>query len=205
MDSNSYHDDDRRLVSRCTSGDREASEILVRRFSNLVYRSVQYTFKTKHIPYTRDDLDDFHNSVFLELFENNRQKLRKYKGKNGCSLSTWIRIVTVRIVLNHLRKKGVDTMTGRKWNIPLEDIPELKESGADTWKQVERAEQEQLVRDGIKSLSPRDQLFLRLHFDQGLSVEEVSEIMKLSVQNAHTLKHRSIKRLTSYIASFEKF
>ena len=204
MNDSESSNDDRQLILRCISGDREASEIFVRRFSDPVYRCVQYTFKNKTIPFTRDDIEDFHNTVFLKLFEKKCQKLRQYKGKNGCSLATWVRIVTVRIVLNHLRKKGIDTMAGRKWRIPLEDLPELKEEGIGTWKQLERSEQMRLLRDGIINLPPRDQLFLRLHFNQGLSVTEVSEIMRLSIPNAHTVKHRLIKRLISHIANSEK-
>jgi len=115
--------EDRRLLSKIISGDGKASEDFVRRFSNLVYRAIRYTLVTKHIIFSTQDLEDLHNTVFLNFFEQGCKKLRQYEGKNGCSLGTWIRIVAVRIVLNHLRKKGVDALTWEKKRTALDEIP----------------------------------------------------------------------------------
>jgi len=192
---------DRQLLSRCLSGDRKASESLVRRFSNLVYGSVQYTLMAKHVSFSRQDLEDLHNTVFLRLFEGGCKKLRQYQGKNGCSLASWIRMIAVRTVLDHLRKKGVDAMVWQKRRIPLEALPELKADEAECGAQIEQAQQGRLLQDGMLRLPPRDRLFIKLHFDQGLSVAEVAEAMHLSIGNAYTVKHRAIQRLKSHVAS----
>ena len=194
----------RPLLSGCLAGDRKAYETFVRRFSDPVYRAVQYAFKVKYVSYNASDLEDLHNTVFLCLFENRCKKLRQYQGKNGCSLATWIRIVTVRTVLNHLRKKGIDSMAWQTKRIPLEDLPELKSDGAGPWALMEKAEQERLLQDGIRNLSPRDRLFMRLHFEMGLSLEEVAETMDFSIENAYSVKHRAIQRLKSYVTSEKK-
>ena len=101
---------DRHLLEGCLSGNLEAGESFVREFSDRVYRTIQYTLSVKHVRFSRNDLEDLHNTVFLMLFEDNCKKLRQFRGENGCSLATWVKIVTSRIVLNHLRKKGVDSM-----------------------------------------------------------------------------------------------
>jgi len=194
-------EENRQLLSRCFAGDRKAYEIFVRRFSDPVYRAVQYAFKVKFVSYGTSDLEDLHNTVFLGLFEDRCKKLRQYQGKNGCSLATWIRIVTVRTVLNHLRKKGMDSMGWQTKRIPLEDLPELKADGTEPWALMEKAEQERLLRDGIRNLPPRDRLFMKLHYNQGLPVEEVARAMELTMQNAYTVKHRAIQRLKSYVAT----
>ena len=179
------HEEVQRLLSKCISGDRKSSEIFVRQFSGLIYKSIQHTLITRQVPFNRQDLEDLHNTVFLQLFENRCKKLRQYEGRNGCSLASWIRIVTVRIVLNHLRKKGLDALVNQKKRIPLEDLPELKGTGMEPLSMMERAEQERLIQDGIRKLSPRDRLFMRLHFEMGLSLEEVAETMKFSIENAY--------------------
>jgi RNA polymerase sigma factor (sigma-70 family) len=195
---------DRQLLSKCISGDRNASEILVRRFSDLIYKSVQCTLLTKHVSFSSEDLEDFHNTVFLQLFEQRCKKLRQYEGKNGCSLASWIRLVAVRIVLNHLRKRGMDAMLWQKKRVALEDIAELRGEEMEPGSSMAAAEQERLVRDGIQSLPPRDRLFMKLHFDEGLPVEEVAAAMQITVQNAYTVKHRAIQRLKSYVTSATK-
>jgi RNA polymerase sigma factor (sigma-70 family) len=193
--------EDRELLSKCVSGDRTASETLVRSFSDLVYRSVQYTLMAKHVSFNRHDLEDLHNTVFLRLFEQGCKKLRQYQGKNGCSLASWIRMITVRTVLDHLRKKGVDAMVWQKRRVPLEEVPELRASGVEPGAQIEKAQQERLLQEGMERLPPRDRLFMKLHFDQGLSMTEVAEAMQLSAGAAYTVKHRAIQRLKSHLAS----
>ena len=197
-------EEDQGLLSRCISGDRRASEILVRRFSGLVYRSVQNTLLIKQTPFNRQDLEDLHNTVFLQLFDQRCKKLRQYQGRNGCSVASWIRLVAVRTVLNHLRKKGIDAIGWQKKRIPLEDLAELKGDEMEAWAVMEKAERGRLLQDGIQNLPPRDRLFMKLYFDQDLPVEEVASAMKLSIQNAYTVKHRAIQRLRSFMTSAEK-
>lgn len=197
-------DKNRSLLSKCLSGNREASEALVRRFSDLVYRSVQYTLLAKHIVFQRQDLEDLHNTVFLRLFEHKCKRLRQYEGRNGCSLTSWIRIIAARTVLDHLRKKGMDTMVGRKQCTSLEELPELQAGGHDIVSQIERAEQGSLLQEGMQRLSPRYRLLIKLHFEQGLPVAKVAEAMNLTIGNAYTLKHRAIQQLKSHVAAATK-
>jgi RNA polymerase sigma factor (sigma-70 family) len=189
---------DRDLVNECVSGNKKALEEFVRRFSDPVYRTIQYTFKTKNASHTKQDLEDLHNSVFLGLFEKRCKKLRQYKGKNGCSLHSWIRIVTVRIVIDHLRKEANSPLGWWKASFPVETFaPKAKDS--EPWVHMDRAKLQSLVQAGIKELMPRDRLFLKLHFMGDLSIREVAGIMNLSEANVHSLKHRAIKRLRSKV------
>ena len=200
-DSTDRHSEDRQLLTECISGDQDAAEIFVRRFSDPVYRSIQHTLITKQITFSRQDLEDLHNTVFLQLFDSRRKKLRQYQGKNGCSLSTWLRIVTVRIVLNHYRKKGFEYMTRKHKQISIEEAPDLRGEEMEPWVAMEASEQERLLKDGIQSLSPRDRLFMRLHFEMELPLQEVAEAMDITVENAYTIKHRATKRLKSHITA----
>jgi len=193
------HEQDRKLLARCLSGDREAAEDFVRRFSSLIWQSVRHIFLMKHLPFTRENLEDLHNTVFLQLFEQNCKKLRQYEGKNGCSLASWIRLIAVRTVLSHLRKKGVYSLISQEKRISLEEIPELKAEQVSAWSAIEDAERKRLVQDGIQNLPARDRLLMKLHFEQGLTLAEVAGAMCLSIQNAYTLKHRAIQKLKASI------
>ena len=198
---NRSFEEDRRLLSRCLSGHRKASEILVRRFSGLVYRSVQFTLTAKQVSFNRQDLEDLHNTIFLRLFEQGCKKLRQYQGRNGLSLASWIRMIAVRTVLDDLRKRGIDTMVWQKERIPLEKLPELRADGVECGADMEKAEREHLLHVGMQRLPPRERLFMKLHFDQGLSLAEVAEAMQLSIGNAYTIKHRAVQRLKSHVTS----
>ena len=193
-------EEDRDLLAGCFAGDSEAAETLVRQFSNLVYKAIQHTLIVKHVSFNKEDLEDFHNTVFLRLFEHGCKKLKQYQGKNGCSLATWINLITVRTVLDHLRKKGVDSIARRDTQITLDEVYGLKGDECDGLALLERAEKEQLLREGMQNLPPRDRLFMKLHFDQGLSVAEVAAAMQVSVKNVYTIKHRAIQRLKTQVA-----
>jgi RNA polymerase sigma factor (sigma-70 family) len=197
----SSFEEDRHLISKCISGNRAAWETLVRRSSNLVYQTVRRTFLAKQAPFSRQDLEDLHNTVFLGLFEQGCAKLKLYQGRNGCTPASWIRIVTVRTVLNHLRKKGVDGPFWEKKKTPVEELSWLKGEDQGPLALMENAEQKKLVHEGMETLAPRDRLFMKLHIDQGLPVEEVAEALQISVQNAYVVKHRAVERLRTYLVS----
>ena len=186
---------DRRWLKKCIAGDKTASERFVREFSNLVYQSVRQTLWAKNVYFNQEDLEDLHSTVFLKLFDNRGRKLKQFKGKNGCGLGTWIRIITVRIVLNHIRKKGLDSITGQQKRVALEDIPELSFADFGPQAEIEKAENRQSIKDGIRKLPPRDRLFLLLHYEKGYSLKEVAETMKLTLNNAYIIKHRAIQKL----------
>jgi len=189
----------RLLLSRCFAGDRQAAEGLVRQYSSLVYYAVRNTLLVKVVSFSNQDLEDLHNTVFLALFEDRCKKLKQFEGRNGCSLASWIKLVAVRMVLDHLRRKGVDSLGYRELRIPLEEVYGLRgeEPGASTV--MEREEQSLLLRKSVKQLPPRDQMFVKLHFDYGLPLEEVATMMNVTVNNAYTIKHRLIQKLRSYL------
>jgi RNA polymerase sigma factor (sigma-70 family) len=189
---------DRDFVNECVSGNKAALEEFVRRFSDPVYRTIQYTFKTKNTSYTKQDLEDLHNNVFLGLFEKRCKRLRQYKGKNGCSLHSWVRIVTVRIVIDHLRKEANSPLGWWKTDLPVEAFA-LKAKDSKPWIHMDRARLQGLAKAGMNELLPRDRLFIKLHFIGDLSIREVAGIMNISEANAHSLKHRAIKRLRSKV------
>ena len=190
---------DRRWLKKCLAGDKTACERLVKEFSDIVYRTVRYTLQVRNVYFNQADLEDLHNTVFLRLFENDAKKLRQFKGQNGCSLSTWIRIIAVRIVLNHIRKRGLDSIAGQKGRIPLDDIPELNLAKFTTLEEIEKFERQQSIMNSIRHLPPRDRLFLVLHYENGYSIEEVAQTLKLSLGNAYIIKHRAIQKIKSTI------
>ena len=194
-------EDDRLLLGRCFSGDRDAHEAVVRQFSDLVYRVIQHTFSVKDISYSLSDLEELHNGIFLRLFENRCKRLKQYKGKNGCSLASWIRIIAVRTVIDYLRKESVDALNRSKTAAPLEVIDYMEAEEPEPWAAIDREDQWHMIQNGLEKLRPKDRLFLKLHFLERLSVGEVAHVMGLSESNAHSMKHRALKRLKSIVLS----
>ncbi len=186
---------DSELVAGCVRQDRTALEQLVMKFSDPVYRSIQYTCKARNIPYSIQDLEDMHNSVFLSLFENRCKKLSQFKGKNGCSLHTWIRLITVRAVIDHLRKQGKDAVSHRHEGIETELLNNIRGDSPDVLEEIDKKESIALIQKGMRQLPPRETLFLKLFFQDNLTIYEIAQIMNITEENAYSIKHRAIKRL----------
>ena len=165
--------EDRRLLTRCLDGDKEASELFVRRFSGLIYYSVRQTLVAKSIPFSNEDLEDLHNTIFLNLFENKGRKLGQYQGKNGCSLASWLRVVAVRTVLNRLRCKGFDGAVQLGKRIPIEELPENERGDLSPLGLMERAEQRRIIHKAIQFLAPRDRLFIRLFLRKAFPLKKL--------------------------------
>ena len=74
---------DKRLLSRCIAGDKKARDTFVKTFSDFIYRSIQYTLAGRHVNFSASDVEDLHNTVFLNLFENQCHKLKKQTTYNS--------------------------------------------------------------------------------------------------------------------------
>jgi len=198
MDNDSNNSDNQ-ILAGCISGDRTSQETFVRKFSDPVYRTIQYTLKNKNLHLNEFDIDDLHNTVFIQLFENKCKKLSMFEGKNGCSLFSWIRLITVRTVIDHIRKKFTDPVFLQKKSFTPDVMNELIGKEPTPITLVEKTEQYRILEKGMCELQPRDRLFLKLHCFDGVAIGEVARIIGISVNNAYALKNRAINRLRAFV------
>ncbi len=190
---------DRRLLARCLVGEREASEAFVKQYSDLVFATVARTFGVKGVSFVSEDVEDLHSAVFLRLFESDARKLRQFKGKNGCSLASWIRMITVHTVCDYLRKSGVDGHAASGIKVGLEMIHELTGDEESPQIQLEHSERLRFVQKAMATLPARERLFLKLHIEKDLPISVVASTMGISMNNAYVLKHRTMAKLKGIV------
>ena len=190
--------DDTKIIIGCYQGKPGAQEAFVSRFSNLIYSTIKQTLAVKQVTYQRQDLEDLHNTIFLKLLERRCRKLRQYKGKNGCSLPSWIRMISVRIVIDHLRSRTSSIGIANREYL-AEDFELIADQRVDIWGMLNLAEKLRLVEEGMRLLLPRDRLFLQLHFFNDLPIREVAYLLKVNENNAYSIKHRALRRLKSVL------
>jgi RNA polymerase sigma factor (sigma-70 family) len=192
--------DEKDLLIGCCKGDQRAQEAFVHRFSNLVYNTVLNTLKAKNAVWQPQDVEDLHNSVLLRLLEDRCKRLRRFQGRNGCSLASWIRIIAVRTVIDHLRRSK-DALTHTTGQDSFELIRNLQADLAEPLQLMDHAQQVDSLHRGLRALLPRDRLFIKLHCLKGLSIPEVAGILSISENNAYSIKHRAIRRLKAVIGT----
>lgn len=195
--------EEKQLIAACIAGKRDAAEALVRKFSNHVYATVQQTLRNRNVPFVREDCEDLHNIIFLKLFEKRSKKLKQFKGKNGCSLKTWLRVIVVRLVLNHLREKKIGGLGYQRKVMAYHNLPELYDERPSALHQIEQKDRFKQLQQALQEINTRDRLFFKLYIEKALSIQEVANIMRISVSNSYTIKHRVIQRLRSFMSTNE--
>ncbi len=174
------------LLAGCVNGDKAAWDALVLQYSKLAYSTIKKTLTLHHALPQDDIVEDLHQDFFLSLCENDFRKIRRFKGERGCSLASWLRMIASRVTVDFLRIKRPITV----------GVPEtLASDQADALNTLVDREEELQITEALESLSPRDRLFVDLHFYRGLPPEEVAAILNISVKAVYTIKSRLLDKL----------
>lgn len=188
--------DDLEFVKRCANSDKLAWDEFVERYSRLIYNYIYSVFKVKGISLPgQDNVNDLFQSLLLSLVKDNFRKLKSFKGKNGCTLASWLRQVTINFTLDYLRslKKSVsldeEDQEGRSLKDTLAD-DEL--SAGDKLSREERLRQ---LKDCIERLEKEERYFLELHINIGLGLEQVQGVLELSRGAVDMRKSRIVDKL----------
>ncbi len=186
---------DQTLIAKCLAGDDEFLERFVKKFSDPVYLTVQYTLKSKNAAFSRSDVEDLHNTVFVKLLDKKCRKLRQFQGHNGCSLLSWVRLIAARTVIDFLRSKSRDAICCQQANVSIDTLSDLSADASNLFDLLEKSDQARILQDCMEKLKPRERLLLKLHAFRDLSIRQTARLMGITETNAYAIKHRAIKSL----------
>ncbi len=187
---------DRALLEACIEGDRRAWGRFVERFTRYIYYLVQLTAKRYDAEMNEAEVADLHNDVFVALMEDDCRRLRAFTGKNGCSVRSWIRVITIRRTVDALRRRRhqlhLDAQDDHGLRPQLVDgTPDPLEQMLDRADDARRAQLTALA----ESLSERDRLLLHLLYTEKLSADAAAAVLRVKRGALYTRKTRLIQRL----------
>src|SRR6267154_4459654 len=151
--------DDRALVSRIMSGDKQAFRLLIKQHERLVAHMVSRLIDRD------EDREELCQDVFLRVYE----KISEFNFQS--KLSTWIATIAYRHAINHLRKKKIEIV----------DLPEDEKfaerfiADENPMETVEEGEMEALVMKMIEKLPPQYKAVLTLYHLEDLNYAEIGE------------------------------
>jgi RNA polymerase sigma factor (sigma-70 family) len=186
------------FAQRCVSGDKLAWDEFVDKYSRLIYKYIHSVLGSTGAgsSFSQDDISDLFQEIFLSLVEDNFRKLKSFKGKNRCSLASWLRQVAVNHTIDYIRKHktliSLDAETNGEESSLMETIADLAPDSADNLIAQERIVE---LKDCIDKLETEDKYFLELHINQGLSPHELEGIFGISRGAIDMRKSRIINRL----------
>jgi RNA polymerase sigma-70 factor (ECF subfamily) len=187
--------DDLEFIRRCVNGDKQAWDEFVSKYSRLIYNYIHSVLNTKGYTLMQDQIQDIFQEIFYSLIKDNFKKLKTFKAKNGCSLASWLRQVTLNFTIDYLRRIkptfSIDEET--------EDELSLKDILTDSLPSVPDAlsQKEKLgsLKECIEGLSKDDKYFVELHINRGLALEKLKDILMLTRGAIDMQKSRIINRL----------
>lgn len=174
---------DQELVEQIRVGDNAAFEVLLGRYQERVYRLAISMIRN------REDAEEILQDVFLTVY----RKIGSFESRSA--FSTWLYRITVNTALMKLRGRGtiqhsIDeylpqfTKYGRHAGMVVDFTQGPEE-------QLLQKEREGVLREAIDGLPPDYKVALVLRDLEGLSNEEVAEIVGASVLAVKARLHRA--------------
>ncbi len=183
-------DGDEPYVGRARAGDAAAFEILVRRHERWVFTLVL------RMVGNRQEAEDAAQDVFLKAFRG----MRDFRG--AARFSTWLHTIATNHTLSYLAARA--TSRRREVTDSDPDLPPVLDRlphdapGPDAV--LERKDLRELLDHGLAQLSPEHRIIVVLRDVQGLSYEEISEVLHVELGTVRSRLHRARTALKAYLA-----
>jgi RNA polymerase sigma-70 factor (ECF subfamily) len=185
--------DDRVLIERAQSGDREAFEELVHRYDRDVLR---IALNILHKP---EDARDVYQEAFLKVYKN----LHRFRFE--CSFYTWIYRIVTNVCLDQLRRRS---------SRPEDQAPELaqqaqgensagdffdrqQEQGAASNPERRLMGQEigRRISTALEQLTPRERMVFEMKHYQGLKLRAIGEVLGTTEETVKNSLFRATRKL----------
>jgi len=180
------------LIERLKKGDDAAFKIIVDTWQDMVYNT------SLGIVQNTEDAQDVAQEVFVQVYES----VNQFKGDS--KFSTWLYRIAVTKSLDHIRKKKrkkrfafVQSLFG----VNEEEIrhePDFHHPGIS----LENKEKAAVLFQAIDKLPDNQKTAFTLHKLEGVSYQEVAEIMETSVSSVESLMHRAKGNLKKILTDY---
>jgi RNA polymerase sigma factor (sigma-70 family) len=147
------------------------------------------------------DAEDLTQEVFIQVFH----AVKNFKG--DCKFSTWLYRITVTKSLDFLRSKKrkkrfafMQSLFGQESNEPLIEQATFVHPGV----QLENKERAGILFKAIDKLPENQKIAFTLNKVEGLSYQEIAEVMQLTVSSIESLLFRAKSNLQKYLGNYYK-
>jgi RNA polymerase sigma-70 factor (ECF subfamily) len=183
------------LVKRARRGDLNAYDDLVRRYQERIYATLY------HMTSNHEDANDLAQEAFIKAFH----ALKSFKG--GSSFYTWVYRIAVNKTINFLKqRKNKTQMSLDNLDFHVEHDPDFVAliSEKTPRREVNLAELQEKLNIAMQKLSEPHRLVVTLHDVQGLSHEEIAEIMDCNIGTVRSRLFYARQQLQAYLSDYLK-
>ena len=187
--------DDLQFVQGCLKGNKQSWSEFISRYSRLIYNYIYSTLAVKGCNISVDQAEDLFQDIFHALIKDNYKKLSTYKAKNGCSLASWLRQVTINFTIDYLRTlkslSSIDAPDEEGFSF-ADTLQDLSVSAAEFLKDKDRRK---TLEECISLLESGEQYFLELLLNQELTLDQIKDYFKINRGAVDMRKARVLKKL----------
>jgi RNA polymerase sigma-70 factor (ECF subfamily) len=166
-------DDERTLVKRATTHDREAFARLYDRFVDRIYKYVYFKLGS------RTEAEDVTAQVFLKAWE----AIGAYQYTER-PFASWLYRIAHNLVVDHFRARRDVTS--------IDELPGLEGRDPSLDEVIQQHMTADVLRRAMTRLTPDQQQVLLLRFIEGYSTEQVAHLMGKQPGAVRTLQHRAL-------------
>jgi RNA polymerase sigma-70 factor, ECF subfamily len=181
--------DETELIRKATRGDREAFGILVERYQR---RVIGVALAVVH---NAEDALELAQETFVRAFEN----LPGFESRS--SFSTWLYRIAANLAIDLRRRERRHIFVrGEEAEGEIERLPN---STGDSFAEFSRAELNQRLRAALDELTPEHRAVILLREVEGLSYDEISDLLQCPRGTVMSRLHYARNRLRAILKTAE--
>ncbi len=186
---------DSALVNAAREGDLQAYDDLIRRYQERIYATIY------HMTSNHEDANDLAQETFIKAYS----ALKSFKGDS--SFYTWVYRIAVNKTINFLKqRKNKTSLSLNDLDFNIENDPELVAFVSDKTprRDIALAELQEKLNKALQKLSDVHRMVVTLHDVQGLSHEEIANIMDCNVGTVRSRLFYARQQLQAYLSDYVK-
>lgn len=180
------------LIDQLKQKDETAFRKIVETWQGMVFNTVL------GIVQSAEDAEDVAQEVFVQVYES----IHSFKGES--KFSTWLYRIAITKSMDHLRRKKrkkrfafVQSLFGAN-NEMVHDPPDFHHPGV----KLDNKEKSTVLFKAIEKLPQNQKTAFVLHKIEGVSYQQISEIMNTSVSSIESLLHRAKNNLKKNLTEY---
>jgi RNA polymerase sigma-70 factor, ECF subfamily len=188
-------DEELDLLNGLLSGDDAAWRTFHGQYDRLIYRCIRKVTHSFSAVVRSEDEREIYSNLIVQLLSNNKRKLRSFDPERGSRLGTWLGLLATHAAYDYLRSLRREVP-----RVPLCEADETSCDAVTPYEHVERKQRSTMVKNLLATLSAKDQQFVALYFNRGMSPEAVADAMQISIKTVYSKKHKIQSRLEGIVA-----
>jgi RNA polymerase sigma-70 factor (ECF subfamily) len=177
--------DEAELIERAKKRDPQAFGVLVERYQRRVVVVALAVVRNQ------DDAIELAQETFIRAYEN----LGKFESRS--SFSTWLYRIAANLAIDFRRREGRHSvLRGEEADNELGRMPSTL---GDSFKTAERSELSKRINEALKELTPEHRAVILLREVEGLSYDEIGEVLQCPRGTVMSRLHYARSRLRSIL------